>query len=114
MPVLPVIDLMLLSGWTSLLVGFVLKVVYLLSHYRPTVLSLTPIDFLMIAIAAFLFAIALAARTWIADQAPAPSSRRRREETLAAYRALHGEQAAEAYDESASDEELAAASQVGS
>lgn len=89
MPVLPLIDLMLLSGWTALLVGFVLKMVYLTTHYRPTIASLTPIDFLMIAGAAMLFAIALAARTWVATQTPARSAARRRDETLEAYRALH-------------------------
>ena len=89
MPVLPLMDLMLLAGWTSLAVGFVFKAVYLLTHYRPTFFSLTPIDFLMIAIAAFLFAIALAARTWVASQVPANSAARRRDETLEAYRALH-------------------------
>jgi len=89
MPVLPLIDLMLLSGWTALLVGFVLKMVYLTTNYRPTIASLTPIDFLMIAIAAMLFAIALAARYWVASQSPAQSAVRRRDETLEAYRALH-------------------------
>ena len=90
MPVLPLIDLMILSGWTSLLVGFVLKMVYLTTSYRPTIASLTPIDFLMIAVAAMLFAIALAARTWVASQSPAQSAARRRDETMEAYRALHG------------------------
>ncbi len=68
MPVLPLIDLMLLSGWTALLVGFVLKIIHLTTAYRPTILSMTPIDFLMIAVAAMLFAIALAARTWVKQQ----------------------------------------------
>jgi hypothetical protein len=90
MPVLPLIDLMILAGWTSLLVGFVLKMVYLTTSYRPTIASLTPIDFLMIAGAAMLFAIALAARTWVASQSPARSAARKREETMEAYRALHG------------------------
>ena len=90
MPVLPLIDLMILAGWTSLLVGFVLKMVYLTTSYRPTIASLTPIDFLMVAGAAMLFAIALAARTWVASQSPAQSAVRKREETLEAYRALHG------------------------
>ncbi len=89
MPVLPLIDLMLLSGWTALLVGFVLKMTYLTTSYRPTIASLTPRDFLMIAVAAMLFAIALAARTWVASQSPAQSAARRRDETLEAYRALH-------------------------
>lgn len=92
MPVLPLIDLMLLSGWTALLIGFILKMVALTTHYRPTIASLTPTDFLMIAGAAMLFAIALAARTWVATQAPAQSSARRRDETLRAYRVLHSEE----------------------
>ena len=88
MPVLPLIDLLLLSGWTSLLVGFVLKVVYLTTSYRPTLLTLTPSDFLEIAIAAMLFAIALAARTWVKEQEPVASAMRRRDETLAAWTKL--------------------------
>ena len=91
MPVLPLIDLMLLSGWTALLVGFVLKVVYLTTRYRPTLLSLTPIDFLMIAVAAMLFAIALAARTWVKQQEPAVTAARRRDETLEAWHRLKAE-----------------------
>ena len=97
MPVLPLIDLLLLSGWTSLLIGFVLKMVYLTSSYRPTILSLRPIDFLIVAGAAMLFAIALAARTWVVSQMPAVSAARRRDETMEAYRALHnGDDEAEA------------------
>ena len=90
MPVLPLIDLMLLSGWTALLIGFVLKAVALTTSYQPTLLSLSPFDFLLVAVAAMLFAIALAARTWVANQAPARTARRRRDETMEAYRALHG------------------------
>lgn len=88
MPVLPLIDLLLLSGWTALLVGFVLKVVYLTTTYRPTLLSLAPGDFLEVAIAAMLFAIALAARTWVKAQEPASTAVRRRDETLAAWNKL--------------------------
>ena len=47
-------------GWTSLFVGFVLKVVSIATAYRPTIFGLSSIDFLLIAIAAMLFAIALA------------------------------------------------------
>ena len=88
MPVLPLIDLLLLSGWTALLVGFVLKVVYLTTTYRPTILSLAPGDFLEVSIAAMLFAIALAARTWVKAQEPGPAAVRRRDETLAAWSKL--------------------------
>ena len=91
MPVLPIIDLLLLAGWTSLLVGFVLKVADLLTRGNQSIFSLSPIDFLMMAVVSFLFAIALAARTWVASQSPAQSAARRREETLDAYRALQGD-----------------------
>ena len=86
---------MLLSGWTALFVGFVLKAVPATTRYQPTVLTLSPIDFLTIALVAFLFAIALAARTWVAQQAPAQTAARRKQETLEAYRALHSESAPE-------------------
>lgn len=88
MPVLPVIDLLLLAGWTSLLVGFVLKVADLLTRGNQSIFSLSPFHFLILAVVSFLFAIALAARTWVASQSPAELAVRRREETLDAYRAL--------------------------
>ncbi len=95
MPVLPLIDLMLFSGWTALLVGFVLKVIHLTTSYRPTILGLTPIDFLMIAAATMLFAIALAARTWVQSQEPTAVAIRRRDETLEAWKALKGDESLE-------------------
>jgi hypothetical protein len=70
-------------------VGFVLKVVYLTTSYRPTLLTLTPSDFLEVAIAAMLFAIALAARTWVKAQEPLATAARRRDETLAAWSRLN-------------------------
>ena len=88
MPVLPLIDLLLLAGWTSLLVAFVLKAVYVTTSYRPTILTLTPNDFLEVTIAMMLFAIALAARTWVKSQEPATTAARRRDETLAAWNKL--------------------------
>jgi len=93
MPVLPLIDLMLLSGWTAVLVGFVLKVVHLTTSYRPAILGLTPIDFLLVAAVAMLFAIALAARTWVKSQEPAAAAIRRRDETIEAWNALNNGEA---------------------
>lgn len=90
MPVLPLIDLLLLSGWTSLFAGFVLKAISLTTTYNPTILGMSSSDFLMIAIAALLFAIALAARTWVKTQEPAVTAERRRQETLDAWKALPG------------------------
>ncbi|HEB89300.1 MAG TPA: hypothetical protein ENI85_06995 [Deltaproteobacteria bacterium] len=92
MPVLPLIDLMLLSGWTALLVGFVLKVIHLTTSYRPAIVGLTPIDFLLMGVAAMLFAIALAARTWVKTQEPTAAAIRRRDETLEAWNALKGQE----------------------
>lgn len=88
MPMLPLIDLMLLAGWTSLFIGFVLKVISVTTSFRPAILGLSPIDFLMIAIAALLFAIALAARTWVKSQEPAALAARRRDETMEAWNRL--------------------------
>ena len=65
MPVLPLIDFLILVGWTSLLVGFVEKTIYLATAYRPRLLGLTPLDLLLIAFALLLLALTLAARTWV-------------------------------------------------
>ena len=105
MPVLPVIDLLLLAGWTSLLVGFVLKVADLLTRGNQSIFSLSPIDFLIMAVVSFLFAIALAARTWVASQSSSKLAVRRREETLDAYHALQVD------DNPAEDDDALAASE---
>lgn len=95
MPVLPLIDLMLLSGWTALFAGFVLKAVALTTTYRPSIFGMSSSDFFMIAVAALLFAIALAARTWVKTQQPGITAERRRKETLDAWKALPGNQGRE-------------------
>jgi len=88
MPVLPLIDLALFVGLTSILAGFILKAVALTTSYRPALLGLSSIDFLLIAGAAMLFAITLAARTWVKTQEPGAVAERRRRETLDAWDAL--------------------------
>lgn len=65
MPTLPLIDLLILMGWTSLFIGATQKAIWITTNYRPTILSLTPIDFLWIAGISLLFALSLAARTWV-------------------------------------------------
>jgi hypothetical protein len=90
MPVLPLIDLLLFGGWTALFAGFVLKVVGLTTSYQPTILGMSPTDFLLVAVASMLFAIALAARTWVKTQAPAARAARLRQETMDAWQALPG------------------------
>lgn len=65
MPVLPLIDLLILLGWTSLLVAGVLKAIWITTSYRPSILGLLPFDFAIAAGVCLLFALSLAARTWV-------------------------------------------------
>ena len=68
MPILPIIDLCILLGWTSLLSAFVLKAIYITTHYRPTPIGMGPADLVMSAGIFLIFAIALAARVWVKQQ----------------------------------------------
>jgi len=65
MPILPIIDLLILTGWTSLFMAFALKAIYLTTHYRPLFFGLTPMDLVVSSGVMLLFALALAARTWV-------------------------------------------------
>jgi hypothetical protein len=78
-PVLPVIDLLILVGWTSLGVGAVLKAVAITTVYRPTLLSLTSMDFVIVSGICFGFALTLAARTWVKLNEPRLMALSRRE-----------------------------------
>jgi len=69
-PVLPVIDLLIFLGWTAISVGAVLKAIYVTTSYRPTFLGLGPLDLLLVAGCFLLFAMALAARTWVKAHEP--------------------------------------------
>ena len=77
MPVLPLIDLLILLGWTSLLVGFALKALSLALSYPLSILGLAPIDFLLVAGVCLLFSLSLAARTWVRVHEPRLVARRR-------------------------------------
>jgi len=77
MPVLPLIDLLILLGWTSLLGAFLLKAIWIATSYRPTVFGLHPFDFLLAAGVCLLFALTLAARTWVKLNEPRLLARRR-------------------------------------
>ncbi len=76
MPVLPLIDLLILMGWTGLLAAFVLKFVSIAMNDRVSILSLTAMDFLLAAVACLLFALTLAARTWVKANEPRLVARR--------------------------------------
>jgi hypothetical protein len=82
MPVLPFMDALILLGWSSLLAGFLLKAIYLTTAYRPTFFGLVPSDFLLVAVVSLLFALTLAARTWVKAAEPELLARRRRARAL--------------------------------
>ncbi len=70
MPVLPLIDLLILIGWTSLGIGAVLKAIAVTTVYRPTLLTLSSIDFVVVTAICFGFALTLAARSWVSLNEP--------------------------------------------
>lgn len=78
MPVLPLIDLLIILGWTSLMGAALLKAIYVTTTYRPTVLGLGPLEFVLIAGTCLLFGLTLAARTWVKYHEPELMARRRR------------------------------------
>jgi hypothetical protein len=90
-PVLPLIDLLILLGWTSLLIGFVLKALSIALSYPLSIVGLAPIDFLLVAGVSLLFALSLAARTWVKVHEPRLVARRR----VAQYGVDQGEGGAE-------------------
>jgi hypothetical protein len=77
MPVLPIIDLLIFMGWTSLLAGGVLKAIYIATSYRPTLFSLAPSDLMLVALGFLGLALTLAARTWVRLNEPRLTSQRR-------------------------------------
>lgn len=70
MPVLPIIDALVFLGWSSIMVAFILKAIDISTAYRPHVFGLTAHDFLWASGIFILFAIALAARTWVKANEP--------------------------------------------
>ena len=65
MTVLPIVDLLILLGSGSVLIGFLLKGVALTTTYNPTFLGFSSLDMLLIALTCFGVALGLAARTWL-------------------------------------------------
>jgi hypothetical protein len=78
MPVLPIIDALILLGWSSLFIAFLQKAIMITTSFRPVIFGMHPVDFLMVACTCLLFALALAARTWVKEHEPAIQARRRR------------------------------------
>lgn len=82
MPVLPMIDLLILTGWTCLALGGVLKAIAITTSYRPEIFFLGPFEFLIIAGILLLFALTLAARTWVKAYEPELLAKQRRVSAL--------------------------------
>ncbi|MDH3520580.1 MAG: hypothetical protein OEM49_09005 [Myxococcales bacterium] len=78
MPILPLVDLFILLGTGALGVGFVLKAVSITTHYRPTILGFSSLDFALIAGVSLAMALVLVARTWLKLNEPALAELRRR------------------------------------
>ena len=65
MPVLPLVDLLILLGTLSLVVGVLLKSIAILTVFQPALLGFTSLDFVVIAGVCMGFALTLVARTWL-------------------------------------------------
>ena len=77
MLILPLIDLLILVGTGCLAVGFALKAVDITTHYHPAILGFSSMDFLMMMGVCWVFALTLAARTWVKINEPLLLQRRR-------------------------------------
>ena len=78
MPILPLIDLLILAGSLSLVLGFGMKAISITTHYQPTILGFSSIDMVVIAGICLGFALTLAARTWVKLNEPRLMAYRRR------------------------------------
>jgi hypothetical protein len=85
MPVLPIIDLLIFLGWTSLAAGGLLKAIHIATSYRPTLFSLAPIDLMLVSLALLGLALTLAARTWVRLNEPTLTANRRAAASADAY-----------------------------
>lgn len=94
MLILPLIDLLILSGTGMLVIGFVLKAVAITTVYRPTVLGFSSTDFVVLCGVCWVFALTLVARSWVRLNEPRIMAARR-EMTLARARQRAHEQEGE-------------------
>ncbi len=92
MPVLPIIDLLILMGWTSLFAAFTLKAITITTSYLPSLFGMGPMDFTILAGIFLLFSLALSARAWVkAHEARPFDARERAAATLEAYSVVQAE-----------------------
>ena len=65
MVILPLIDLLIILGSATLLVGSVMKAIDVSTYLKPVILGLTSVDFLLMTGVFWILALILAARTWV-------------------------------------------------
>lgn len=65
MLILPLIDLLILSGTGLLVLGLVLKVVDIATVYHPAILGFSSMDFVLMTAVCWGFSLVLAARSWV-------------------------------------------------
>ena len=70
MPALAFIDALIFLGWSSIMVAFILKAIDISTAYRAQIFGLSAQDFLWASAIALLFALTLAARTWVKANEP--------------------------------------------
>lgn len=111
MPILPLIDLMILMGSLSLVLGFGMKAISITTHYQPTILGFSSIDMVIIAGICLAFALTLAARTWVKLNEPRLAAlRRRASEAELRWQAEETDQQAEAVEQARARTKASAAS----
>ena len=86
MSILPIIDLLILVGWSSLMFGALLKAIDMTTRYDPSIAGLSSLDFAVIAGVCFGFALTLAARTWVKLNEPRLAELRRQRIVEEAHR----------------------------
>ena len=95
MPILPLIDLLILLSWTTLIAGGLLKAVNLVFSEHFELLGLTSMDLLTMALAMLVFALALIGRTWVKLHEPGVLAGQRRNQTLEAYERMQRQEPSE-------------------
>jgi hypothetical protein len=101
MTVLPLVDLLILFGTGCAAIGFILKFIALTTIYRPTFLSFSSLDMLLLSALGFAFALVLTARTWLKLNEPHLQALQRRigeeeaKRRAQEYEARNGHHAAE-------------------
>ena len=84
--ILPLIDLLVLLGSGTLLVGIVLKAADITTRFKAAILGFSSLDFLLMTGVFWGFALVLSARTWVKLNEPKLLELRREQQTHEANR----------------------------